>query len=57
MDEKKQNEQQILSENAAELKDETLEGVTGGLDLPPLRSASDPYKDDPKPWLRPHKER
>ena len=57
MDEKKKNEQQILSENAAEISDEKLDIVTGGLDFPPYRDANDPYADDPKPWLRPHNDR
>ncbi len=50
MDEKKR------SESGAELDDEELDGVAGGFDLPHGdRDDKDPY--DPKPWLRPHKDR
>ncbi len=41
-----------------ELDDEELDGVTGGFDLPHGdRDDKDPYANDPKPWLRPHKDR
>jgi hypothetical protein len=55
MDEKKRSESGAELDDE-ELDDEELDGVTGGFDLPHGdRDDKDPY--DPKPWLRPHKER
>ena len=50
MDEKKQNEP------GTELDDELMDSVVGGLSFP-YTSREDDTNDDPKPWLRPHKER